>query len=172
MGTSQAGQTKFTFFPRWMFISNRDGVINLQVPTSQQAADIDDNRPMALPCPFFSVLRRLNQHRPWPGLSLPTLLLYSTYLNDIEHECEFRKHDCSMHVGMVVLKAFDDDVRQNSTTIKSTRQEVMESSDVCAASLSLFQSFSLWSRATVITAARGLSDDLEISLLSERGGVA
>jgi hypothetical protein len=35
-----------------------------------------------------------------------------------------------------------------------------------------FQSFSLWSRATVITVARGLSDDLEISLLSERGGVA
>jgi hypothetical protein len=43
---------------------------------------------------------------------------------------------------------------------------------VCAASLSLFLSFSLWSRATVITAARGLSDDLEISLLLERGGVA
>jgi hypothetical protein len=30
----------------------------------------------------------------------------------------------------------------------------------------------LWSRATVIVAARGLSDDLEISLLSERGDVA
>ena len=43
---------------------------------------------------------------------------------------------------------------------------------MCAASLSLFLSFSLWSRATVITAARGLSDDLEISLLLERGGVA
>ena len=73
---------------------------------------------------------------------------------------------------MVVLKAFDDDVRQNSTTIKSTRFEVMESSDVCAASLSFFQSFSLWSPPTVIGVARGLSDDLEISLLSERGGVA
>ena len=60
----------------------------------------------------------------------------------------------------------------NSTTIKSTRQEVMESSDVCAASLSLFQRFSLWSPPTVIRVARGLSDDLEISLLSERGGVA
>jgi len=48
---------------------------------------------------------------------------------------------------------------------------VMESTVVCAASLSLLQSFSLWSRATVITAARGLSDDLEISFLSERGGV-
>ena len=60
----------------------------------------------------------------------------------------------------------------NSTTIKSTRQELMESSDVCAAGLFLFLSFSLWSRATVITAARGLSDDLEISLLLERGGVA
>ena len=60
----------------------------------------------------------------------------------------------------------------NSTTIKSTRQEVMESSDVCAASLSFFRIVSLWSWATVITAARGLSDDLEISLLSERGGVA
>ena len=100
------------FFSRWMFISDRDGVINLQVPTSQQAADIDDNRPMALPWPFFSVLRRLNQHRLRPGLSLPTLLLYSTCLNDIEHECEFRKYDCLMHVGMVVLKAFDDDARQ------------------------------------------------------------
>ena len=112
MGTSQAGQNKFTFFPRWMFISNRDGVINLQVPTSHQEADIDDNRPMALPWPFFSVLRRLNQHRPWSGLSLPTLLLYGTCLNDIEHECESRKYDFLMHVGMVVLKAFDDDARQ------------------------------------------------------------
>ena len=66
------------FFSRWMFISDRDGIINLhQVPTSQQAADIDDNRPMALPWPFFSVLRRLYQHRLRPGLSLPTLLLYS-----------------------------------------------------------------------------------------------
>jgi hypothetical protein len=45
----------------------------------------------------------------------------------------------------------------------------MESSNVCAANLSLFLSFSLWSRATVIGVARGLSDDLEISLLSERG---
>ena len=43
---------------------------------------------------------------------------------------------------------------------------------VCAASLSLFQSFSLWLRPTVIGVARGLSDNLEISLLSERGGVA
>ena len=77
-----------------------------------------------------------------------------------------------MHVGMVVLKAFDDDVRQNSTTIKSTRQEVMESSDVCSASLSFFLSFPLWSSPTVIGVVRGLSDDLEISLLSERGGVA
>ena len=42
---------------------------------------------------------------------------------------------------------------------------------VCAASLSFFLSFSLWSPATVIVGARGLSDDLEISLLSERGGV-
>jgi len=79
--------------------------------TSQQAADIDDNRPMALPW-LFSVLRRLYQHRRRPGLSLPTLLLYSACLNDIGHECEFRKHDCLMHVGMVVLKAFDDDARQ------------------------------------------------------------
>ena len=60
----------------------------------------------------------------------------------------------------------------NSTTIKSTRQEVMESSEVCVVSLTLFLSFSLWSRATAITVSRGLSDDLEISLLSERGGVA
>ena len=71
-------KTNSLFFPRWMFISDRDGIINLhQVPTSQQAADIDDNRPMALPWPFFSVLRRLYQHRLRPGLSLPTLLLYS-----------------------------------------------------------------------------------------------
>ena len=34
------------------------------------------------------------------------LLLYSTCLNDIEHECEFRKYDCLMHVGMGVLIAF------------------------------------------------------------------
>ena len=59
----------------------------------------------------------------------------------------------------------------NSTTIKSTRQEVMESSDVCADSVSLFRSFSLWSPPTVIRVAGGLSDDLEISLLLERGGV-
>ena len=105
-------KTNSLFFSRWMFISDRDGIINLhQVPTSQQAADIDDNRPMALPWPFFSVLRRLYQHRLRPGLSLPTLLLYSAWLNDIGHECEFRKHDCLMHVGMVVLKAFDDDTR-------------------------------------------------------------
>jgi hypothetical protein len=43
---------------------------------------------------------------------------------------------------------------------------------VCADSLSLFLSLSLWSRAKVIVLARGLSDDLEISLLLERGGVA
>ena len=82
-------------------------------PTSQQAADIDDNRPMALPW-LFSVLRRLYQHRLRPGLSLPTLLLYSACLNDIGHECEFRKHDCLMHVGMVVLKTFDDDTRMRT----------------------------------------------------------
>ena len=43
MGTFQAGHNRFTFFlPRCMFISNRDGIINLhQVPTSQQATDID-----------------------------------------------------------------------------------------------------------------------------------
>ena len=57
-----------------------------------------------------------------------------------------------------------DRTRQQSSL---QRHEVMESSDVRAASLSLFQSFSLWSRATVIVAARGLSDDLEISLLLE-----
>ena len=39
----------------------------------------------------------------------------------------------------------------------------------CTASLFLFLRFSLWSWATIIVAARGLSDDLEISLLSERG---
>ena len=61
-----------SFFSLWMFISDRDGIINLhQVPTSQQAADIDDIDTMALPWPFFSVLRRLNQRRPWPGVSLP-----------------------------------------------------------------------------------------------------
>ncbi len=54
---------------------------------------------------------------------------------------------------------------------KSARQEAMKSSGVCAASLFLFLSFSLWSRATVIVKARRLSDDLEISLLLERGGV-
>ena len=43
----------------------------IKVPTSQQVTDIDDNRPMALPWPFFSVLRRLNQRRPWSGVSLP-----------------------------------------------------------------------------------------------------
>ena len=72
MGTSQEGSKQIHFFSLWMFISDRDGIINLQVPTSQQAADIDDNRPMALPWPFFSVLRRLNQRRPWPDVSLPT----------------------------------------------------------------------------------------------------
>ncbi len=60
----------------------------------------------------------------------------------------------------------------NSTTIKSTRQEVRESSDVCPTSLSLFLSFSLRSPPTVIGVARGLSDDLEIALLLERRGVA
>ena len=45
-----------SLFSRWMFISDRDGIINLQVPTSHQVADIDDNRLMTLPWPFFSVL--------------------------------------------------------------------------------------------------------------------
>ena len=63
-----------------------------------------------------------------------------------------------------------DRTRQQSSLL--SRQDVMESSDVCTASLSFFQSFSLWSTPTVIGVARGLSDDLEISLLSERGGVA
>jgi hypothetical protein len=78
-----------SFFSLWTFISDRDGIIklqvptsqqaadiddntiNLQVPTSQQAADIDDNTPMTVSWYFFSVLRRLNQHRPWPDVSLP-----------------------------------------------------------------------------------------------------
>ncbi len=60
-----------------------------------------------------------------------------------------------------------DRTRQQSSL---QRQEVMESSDVCADSVSLFRSFSLWSPPTVIRVAGGLSDDLEISLLSERGG--
>ena len=60
----------------------------------------------------------------------------------------------------------------NSTAVQSTRQDVMEGTVVCAASLSFFRSFSLWSRPTAIGVARGLSDDLKISLLSERGGVA
>ena len=137
MGTSQAGQNKFTFF-RWMFISDRDGVINLQVPTSQQAADIDDNRPMALPWPFFSVLRRPYRRRPWPDVSLPISFRYAS---ELDHN-----------------------------QVYSTRSE--EEFRVCVASLSLFLSFSLWSRATAITVARALSDDLEISLLLERGGVA
>ena len=71
-------KTNSLFFSRWMFIPDRDGIINLhQVPTPHQAADIDDHRPMALPWSFFSVLRRLYQHRLRPGLSLPTLFLYS-----------------------------------------------------------------------------------------------
>ena len=97
-----------SLFSRWMFISDRDGIINLH----QVSTDIDDNRPMALSWSFFSVLRRLNQHRPCPGFSL-----YSTCLNDIEHECESRKYDWLMHVGMVVLKTFDDD------TLQWTRQQ-------------------------------------------------
>ena len=77
-------------------------------------------------------------HRLRPGLSLPTLLLYSTCLNDIEHECEFRKYDCLMHVGMVVLKAFDDDhaCELDHNQVYSTRCE--GEFRVCAASLSLF----------------------------------
>jgi hypothetical protein len=31
---------------------------------------------------------------------------------DIEHECESRKYDYLLYVGMVVLKTFDDDTRQ------------------------------------------------------------
>ena len=55
MGTSQAGQNRFTFFSRWMFISDRDGIINLhQVPTSQQAADIDDNGHYGFALAFLS----------------------------------------------------------------------------------------------------------------------
>ena len=60
----------------------------------------------------------------------------------------------------------------NSTTIKSIRQEVRESSACVLLAYFFFLSFSLWSPPTVIGVARGLSDDLEISLLSERGGVA
>ena len=52
--------------------------------------------------------------------------------------------------------------------VYSTRSE--EEFRVCAVSLSLFQSFSLWSPQTVIGVARGLGDDLEISLPLERGG--
>ena len=67
------------------------------------------------------------------------------------------------------VKAFDDDTRQRTQRPpKSDRQEAMKSCNVCAASLSLFLSFSLWSRPTVIGVARGLCDDLEISILSER----
>jgi len=58
----------------------------------------------------------------------------------------------------------------DSNQVYSTRSE--GEFRVCAASLSFFPSFSLWLRPTVIGVARGLSDDLEISLLSERGGVA
>jgi hypothetical protein len=53
---------------------------------------------------------------------------------------------------------------------ESNPQEAMKSSDVCAASLFPFLSVSLWSWPTVIGVARGLSDDLEISLFLERGG--
>jgi hypothetical protein len=99
-------------------------------------------------------------HRLRPDLNLPTLLLYSTCLNDIEYECEFHKYDCLMHVEMVVLKVFDDDhvCELDHNQVYSTRTE--GEFRVCAASLSLYLSFSLWSRATVITVARGLSDDL------------
>jgi hypothetical protein len=73
---------------------------------------------------------------------------------------------------MVVLKAFDDDhaCELDHNQVYSTRCE--GEFRVCAASLSLFLSFSLWSPPTVIGVARGLSDDLEISLFLERGGVA
>jgi hypothetical protein len=109
-----------------MFISDRDGIINLhQDPTSPKVVDVDDNRPMTMTCSFFSVLRRLYQHRPCLDLTLPILSLYITCLDDIDHEYESRKYDCLIHVGMVVLKSFDDDTR-NSRTIKSTRHEVME----------------------------------------------
>jgi hypothetical protein len=75
--------------------------------------------------------------------------------------------------GMVVLKASDDDKRQRTQRPSSlTRQEAMKSCDVCAASLSRFLSFSFFSRPTVIGVARGLSDNLEISLLLERWDLA
>ncbi len=70
-----------------------------------------------------------------------------------------------------MLKSFDDDTR-NLRTIKFTRQEVMESTVVCVDRLSLFLTFSLWSRVTVFGVVRGLSDDLEISFLSECEGVS
>ena len=76
-----------------------------------------------------------------------------------------------MHVGMVVLKAFDVDTRNRLDILQVSRQEDMKSYLVCAASSSHFLIFSLWLRPTVIGGARGFSDDLEISLLSERGGV-
>ena len=48
------GPNKLTFFSRWILISDRDGNIKRhQVHTSQQAADIDANRPQygfALAC--------------------------------------------------------------------------------------------------------------------------
>ena len=74
-----------------------------------------------------------------------------------------------MHVGMVVLKAFDDDACElDHNQVYSTRSE--GEFHVCVASLSLFLSFSLWSPPTVIGVVRGLSDDLEISLLWSVGG--
>ena len=79
-------------------------------------------------------------YRLRPDLSLPTLLLYSTRLDGTEHECESHKYDCSLHVGMVVLNAFDDDIRQRTRRPSSLTegQGAMKSSDVCAASLSFF----------------------------------
>jgi hypothetical protein len=78
---------------RWMFISDfiRDGILKLhQVPTTQQVADIGTEAlPRALAFVLCPALHRLR-----PGLSLPTILLYSTSLNCTEHECKSRKYDC------------------------------------------------------------------------------
>ncbi len=35
-------------------------------------------------------------------------------LRQVKTECEFPKHDCLMHVGMVVFKAFDDGTRMRT----------------------------------------------------------
>jgi hypothetical protein len=61
-------------------------------------------------------VRAIEMKPPGIGDSLVAIsnVIVTSCLNHLEHECESRKYDCFMHMGMVVLKAFDDGTRMRT----------------------------------------------------------